>query len=169
MDYPVDIIEELKNSNDTLPIFSLNGLITYGKIVDVYDGDTCTINILIPNTIETSILGIKKTIKKYTIQKYKCRMFGYDCAEMKPLKTDPNRDIIKDKAIKARLFFCELVGFYEKHTNLIVVQCLEFDKYGRLLVNLFDKSNNKINDIMIQKNHGYLYTGGKKDVDKIIY
>jgi endonuclease YncB( thermonuclease family) len=158
------IIQELRNSDNSIPFFSLNGLRTVGKIVDVYDGDTCTINILIPNIIKTKILGFTKTKTIYTIQKYKCRMNGYDSSEMKPLKTDPNRDIIKKKAVEDRNYFCNLVGFNDENLNqnTVDIECLEFDKYGRLLINIFNTDNKKINDLMIESNHGYVYTGGTK-------
>jgi len=160
-------MEELKNSDNTIEFFSLNNLKTIGKIVDVYDGDTCTINILIPNVIKTKFLGFTNTKINYTIQKYKCRMNGYDSAEMKPLKTDINREQIKKKAVEDRDYFCKLVNFEENHNNIVNIECLEFDKYGRLLVNIYNKDNKKINDLMIESNHGYTYSGGTKQ--KIIY
>jgi hypothetical protein len=55
---------------------------------------------------------------------------------MKPLKSNPNRDNEKELAIKSRERFIELLN---KHPNkLIKVDCLEFDKYGRLLVNAWN-------------------------------
>jgi hypothetical protein len=157
-----NIINELRESDNTTPFFSLNGLKTVGKIVDVYDGDTCTINIIIPNIIKTKFLGFIKTKTTYVIQKYKCRMNGYDSAEMKPLKSDINRELIKKKAIEDRDYFCKLVKFSDNHNNIINIECLEFDKYGRLLINIFNDDNIKINDLMIENNHGYVYSGGTK-------
>jgi hypothetical protein len=40
----MDLINKLKNiTNDDIELFSLNNLVTQGKIVDIYDGDTCKI------------------------------------------------------------------------------------------------------------------------------
>ena len=139
----------ISSSDNSCPIYSLNGLWTIGKVVDVYDGDTCTINLLIENSIK----------------KYKCRMMGYDCAEMKPSKTDPKRLEIKAKAKKAKEFFCKLINYPDqKH---ILVECLKFDKYGRLLVNLYN-NNLKVNDEMISSGNGYSYEGGTKNVNSAI-
>ena len=41
------------------------------------------------------------------------------------------------------------------------VQCGKFDKYGRLLVDLFD-GDLHINQEMIKNGHGYKYIGGTK-------
>ena len=41
------IMDELKNiKSSDIPEFSLNGLKTSGKIVEIYDGDTCKIVLL---------------------------------------------------------------------------------------------------------------------------
>ncbi len=51
-------------------------------------------------------------------------------------------------------------------TYFLSVKCLEFDKYGRLLVELFstqDVSNTKsFNSTLIDKNLSVTYDGGKK-------
>lgn len=128
-----------KMNNESLPLYSLNGHQTDAKVVDVYDGDTCTI--------------IFKWEGKY--RKFKCRCYGYDSPEMKPRLNIENREEIISKAKLAKERFIELTK------GIIYIECLDFDKYGRLLVNLY-KNNCCINGIMIKEGHGYIYNGGKK-------
>jgi endonuclease YncB( thermonuclease family) len=134
-------INKLNNINsDDISIFSLNGYSTQAKVVDVYDGDTCTI--------------VFKWEGKY--RKFKCRCYGYDSPEMKPRLNIENRDEIKENAVKAKERLIELT------TYIVRVECMDFDKYGRLLVKLYKNNNSLINDIMINEGHGYVYHGGTK-------
>ena len=128
-----------KMNNESLPLYSLNGHRTYAKVVDVYDGDTCTI--------------IFKWEGKY--RKFKCRCYGYDSPEMKPRLNIENREEIISKAKVAKERLIQLTK------DIINIECLNFDKYGRLLVNLY-KDNCSINAIMVREGHGYIYHGGTK-------
>jgi len=130
-----------KAKNDDVPIFSLNGHETICRVVDVYDGDSCTI-----------IFEWEGKLRKF-----KCRCNGYDSPEMKPRLNIENRDeIIKNaKLAKERL--------HDLTNDCIRVKCLEFDKYGRLLVELYTfYSNVSINQKMINEGYGYEYHGGTK-------
>tara|TARA_B100000700_G_scaffold316024_1_gene404884 strand:+ start:324 stop:776 length:453 start_codon:yes stop_codon:yes gene_type:complete len=127
-------------TSDDISIFSLAGYSTQAKVVDVYDGDTCTI--------------VFKWEGKY--RKFKCRCYGYDSPEMKPRLNIENRDEIKENAVKAKERLIELTK------NVIRIECMDFDKYGRLLVKLYKNNNSLINDIMINEGHGYVYHGGTK-------
>lgn len=134
-------MNKLNNINsDDISIFSLNGYSTQAKVVDVYDGDTCTI--------------VFKWEGKY--RKFKCRCYGYDSPEMKPRLNVENRDEIKENAVKAKERLIKLT------TDIVRVECMDFDKYGRLLVKLYKNNNSLINDIMINEGHGYVYNGGTK-------
>jgi endonuclease YncB( thermonuclease family) len=160
--------KNLEEANKDIPEFSLCGLTLKGKIVEVYDGDTCKI-----------VLPLQNCLYKFT-----CRLSGIDAPEMKPRKDKPNRDAEIILAKKARQEFLKLIlpnnlAFdnteikkeeicteLEKNRNLVTVKCLEFDKYGRLLVELFstqDISNTKsFNSTLIDKNLSVTYDGGKK-------
>lgn len=135
-------IQEVKD----IPYFSFNGKTFIAKHCNIYDGDTFSV-----------IFEYKGELIKY-----KCRCMGYDCAEMKPHKDKPNRDQEKELAIKAKNRLEELLN---KHpTKLIKIECLDFDKYGRLLINVYNMVDSKsINDIMIEEGHGKSYTGGTKE------
>ena len=74
----------LKCSIDDIPEFGLNGIKTIGKIVDVYDGDTCKIILINDNTL----------------MRFNCRLKFIDTPELKPAKNKPNREIEIQNAIK---------------------------------------------------------------------
>ena len=149
-----------------IPVFSLNGYISYAKMVSNYDGDTC--NIVFPYH------GM--------LMHMRARMTGYDTSEIKPSLNDPHRDIKKKKALAAKERLWQLCTNSQSepgtfHTHLIVIKCGEFDKYGRLLVTAFpydtdmksiiddspDVFHMSINHRMISEGHGYVYNGGTKD------
>ena len=136
-------LNNIKNPKD-IPYFSFTGKSFYAKHCNIYDGDTFS------------------AIFKYKDEliKYKCRCMGYDTAEMKPLKSKENREEEKNLAINAKKRFEELLN---KHpTNLIKIDCLEFDKYGRLLVNLYSDSEQSVNEMLCKENYAKCYDGGTK-------
>jgi endonuclease YncB( thermonuclease family) len=140
--------EKLLNINDPKEIsyFTFKGKTYIAKHCNIYDGDTFSV-----------IFEYKGELIKY-----KCRCMGYDCAEIKPSKDKPNREQEKELANKAKQRFEELLN---KHpTKLIKIECLEFDKYGRILVNVYNMIDKKsINEIMIEEGHGKVYLGGTKE------
>jgi hypothetical protein len=103
---------------------------------------------------------------------------------LKPLKTKLNRDneILWAKKARAELLrlICdnsfasnfdnldikkdEVIKILEKNTKLVTVKCLEFDKYGRLLVELYNKDDNNksFNTLLVEKNLAVSYDGGHK-------
>ena len=143
-----ELSKELYEINDdkNIPYFSFQGKTVYARPCNIYDGDTFSI------------------IFKYNNEliKYRCRCFGYDTPEMKPSLKNENRNIEKDLALKAKNRFIELL---EKHpSKLVKVECMEFDKYGRILIKVYNMIDTKsINDIMIEEGHGKAYYGGTKD------
>ncbi len=148
------------------PEFTLCGQLLQGKVVECYDADTC--KIVLP------VLG--------NFYKFICRLNGIDTPEMKPRKDKPNRDneILWAKKARAELLslICnqnepfvnldikkeEVIDILQKNKKLVSVKCLEFDKYGRLLVELSNLYTNgkSFNDILVEKNFAVSYDGGKK-------
>ena len=56
----------------------------------------------------------------------------------------------------------ELLNKHEK--KIIKVECLDFDKYGRLLIKAYNNVDElSINEIMVNEGHGRAYDGGRKD------
>ena len=121
-------------------LFTLKGNRYPCRIVSVYDGDTCT--------------ALFKMDKKFV--KFKIRMLGYDSPEMKPRLNIPDRDQIKENAIAAK----EALILKTKNEK-IILECGDWDKYGRLLGTLYN-GNLNINEWMIESGYGYRYNGGKK-------
>jgi len=166
-----DLLNRLKTiKTDDIEEFSLNGLKTIGKIVECYDGDTCKI-VLIVNGILT---------------KFNCRLMSIDAPEMKPALDKPDRLLEIACAYKCRNRLlqlstncfdkcdincqykkAEIKTFIQSNTKLIMVECLEFDKYGRLLVNLYEVKNgeqeNSYNQKLIAENLVKKYDGGTKE------
>lgn len=156
----MDKLREVQLS--TYRLFTLNGHITYAKLLANYDGDTADI-FFIYNEIPMRV---------------KARFYGYDCSEMKPPLNDPNRDEKKKKAIAAKQRLWNLCtnteDDKEPHKTLILIKCGNYDKYGRLLItafpedfNISDKNDKElfelsINNKMIMEGHGYPYEGGTK-------
>ena len=158
-------IQLLENCTKETPEFTLCGQLLQGKVVECYDADTC--KIVLP------VLG--------NVYKFVCRLNGIDTPEMKPRKDKPNREneILWAKKARAEMLslICnqsesfqnldikkeEVIDILQKNKKLINVKCLEFDKYGRLLVELYNIGNDKsFNDILVEKNLAVTYDGGKK-------
>ena len=141
--YSKSDIEKLNSFSKKTPKFSLQNLYKICKVVDVYDGDTIKV-----------VFEHNGEYNKWTI-----RMYGYDSPEMRPSKKLENRDEIKKKAIESKEYLKSLVL-----NKPILLHCLDFDKYGRILGNIYTENygDKCINDHMIEMNYGYPYFGGTK-------
>ncbi len=145
--------------------FTLCGQTITGKIVEMYDADTCKI-----------VLPVFGGLYKFT-----CRLNGIDTPEMKPRKDKPNRDNEITWAKKARNEFLRLVcpdskcclsleskkedimKELEANRQLVTVKCLEFDKYGRLLVEISPVGfTETVNMSLVKANLAVSYDGGTK-------
>ena len=141
-------IKDKLYENDINEYFSFVGKTFFAKPCNIYDGDTFSIIFLHNNNVI----------------KYRCRCIGYDSPEMKPSLSNPNRDKEKALAIRAKNRMTELLTKHE--SGLVFVECFEFDKYGRILVRVYNMIDTKsINEIMIEEKHGTIYDGGKKDTN----
>mgnify|MGYP001350644901 CR=1 FL=1 len=151
----MDIQTEITNLNNKLinikthkdvPYFNFDNQTFIAKACNVYDGDTFSV-----------IFDFKGELIKY-----RCRCYGYDTPEMRPSKKKPNRLKEKELALAAKKRMIELV---EAHpSKLIKIECLEFDKYGRILIKAYNNVNDKsINEIMVEEGHGRWYDGGTKN------
>lgn len=150
--------DNLMCSDCNIPEFSLNGLSCWGKIVYVYDGDTVHIVINFNNSLT----------------KFNCRLYGIDTKEMKSSNLDD-----KELAIKARDFLLSKIttnvsnnlkknnikDLCSESRKLVWINCLEFDKYGRLLVEIKDnpKSEKSYNQELIDLGLAVSYYGGHKE------
>ena len=143
-----EIISKLLLCDKKTPVFTLEGQTKLCKVVDIYDGDTCRV-----------VFNHNGCINKWNV-----RMNGYDSPEMRPSRSLPNREEIKKKAVESKEYLRSLVA--NSAEQLVYVKCGGFDKYGRLLgelyVNLEDEKS--VNQLMIDNGHGYEYHGGTKKV-----
>jgi endonuclease YncB( thermonuclease family) len=120
--------------------FSLNGYKTYAKCVYVYDGDTIHVVFKMPNSSECF--------------KWVIRMMGIDTPEMKTKNT-----VEKAKAVQSRDFLKGKIL-----DKVVILDCLEFDKYGRLLGNIFlEGEEQSLSQQMIANGHAKAYDGGTKE------
>ena len=160
-----DINTKLVNAKiEDVPEFSLNGVKTVGKVVDMYDGDTCKIILVYKNEL----------------MRFNCRLIYLDTPEMKPSKDKVNRDQEIKNAHRCRNKLMQLTtscnceieqqytkkeikSFIDANNKIITVQCHEFDKYGRLLVELYC-GEKTANTILVEENFAKSYDGGTKDV-----
>lgn len=146
MNFLKSLRSKLLSCDDNTKIFSLNGKFKLCKVVDIYDGDTCKV-----------VFKVKGEIYKWNV-----RMYGYDSPEMRVSSRNPNRDVIKANAVKARDYLTNLV---QKPDQLVYISCGNFDKYGRLLGTLYlskNKEDVSVNQMMINAGHGEPYYGGTK-------
>lgn len=150
-----------KNYTIKTPRFSLNGLKTYGRLVDIIDGDSLTI-----------ILPVHNTYYKFNV-----RLNGIDASEI-----HSHDDYLKQNALKTRNEIFKLItnmeqkkidkiytkeeikDILEKELTLVWVECLEFDKYGRLLAEIYISKEKSISlsKYLLENNLVYKYNGGTK-------
>lgn len=146
------------------PEFTFAGLGTWARVVSVYDGDTVTI--VFP------IAGHGDCMNKFS-----ARLHGIDTCEMKS-KEAANRAL----AIRARNRLIELitgrdvpgdsnlakkdiVKMLGEQVHLVWIECMEFDKYGRVLLRMYagpEKKDKSFSDILIDEKLAYPYYGETK-------
>lgn len=160
------LINKFEKYDISTKYFSLNGTETFGRLVDIYDGDTVKI-----------VLPVMDNYYKFDI-----RLKGIDTCEIKSHNIEN-----KNKGLKARKRICEMVEeiwgnysnspytfetkkdiqeYLKKITCIVFVKCYEFDKYGRLLADIYINYNSpnskSISEILLNENLAYQYDGGKK-------
>ena len=153
-----------KLTEDDVEFFSIAGRKT-GKVVDVYDGDT--IHVI------TFLEG------KYV--KLKARIIGIDTPEIKLPKNCENREEKKNKAKLARNYLVsqitncgidinlpytskEMKELLRTNTLLVEIDFFEFDKYGRILIDIENVSKK-----MIKGGYANSYDGGTKNTEFELY
>jgi endonuclease YncB( thermonuclease family) len=137
------LIIKIQNSNiNNTNWFSLNGVNSLCKCIDVYDGDTVTLVIPFLNNL----------------YKKKCRLKGIDCAEIKTKNIEE-----KTKGLESKKILEELIL-----NKILYIRCDKEDMYGRTLVDIYlteedlENDRNSINNKMIEMNQAYQYDGKTK-------
>lgn len=132
--------KKLENCDKNTPLFSLNDINMFGKIVSNYDGDTCDIVLDVP------------FIKENT--RFKCRLNGIDCAEIR------SKDSTEKKHAKRAKKFVE-----DWHRgNIVYVKCYKFDKFGRLLADVYKgkEYTRSLSEHLLEAGLAYRYSGKTK-------
>ena len=136
--------------------FSLENEIKTAKCVDVYDGDTIQL-----------VFPLQNQLYRWT-----CRLTGIDTPELRTRnKTEKKFGYIVRNTLREKIL-----------NKMVVVECGEFDKYGRLLGKIFLKTDYdekqiggnggastnienllSINQWLIDNKYAFSYDGGKKN------
>lgn len=114
----------------------------FATIIDIYDGDTCTVSI---------DLGFSLTLE------LKCRLYGIDTPELRN----------KDKEEKRRGYLARDYLRERILNKQVILKTYKPDKYGRCLVDIYlDETLNEppthINKELIDKEYAKEYYGGTK-------
>lgn len=152
--------QELSEHNmDNTPKFSLAGICGYSRLVDVYDGDTMTC--IIP------FQG-----KHF---QFACRLNGIDTNELKS-KNQKQKELAFQARHSAIKYCCpqydldvnvsrkQIQKYLNENTTIVWLQCYEFDKYGRVMVDLRNEPDGgmSLTQHLLEHNLGYEYHGGTK-------
>lgn len=148
------MIDWSKYDNST-KLFNFEGEKKIAKVVDVYDGDTVKVVFPIHNNF----------------YRWNCRLINVDTPELRT-----KCKIQKKYGYKVR------DALRKKILNkIILIHCNEFDKYGRLLINIYDNIESKliqngggniqvelnekesINQWLIDNKYAFYYDGGTKN------
>lgn len=152
------ILFDLSKTTNKVEKYSLNGMKMWGKVVYCYDGDTVHIVLPLHNTMTRFI----------------CRLNGIDTPE---IATKDSKE--KEAGIKSRNYLFSLVTNKKieneiskkdigelcgESNKLVWVHCFDFDKYGRLLVDIYHNPNDNksINTYMLENKYATPYDGGTK-------
>jgi endonuclease YncB( thermonuclease family) len=139
------------------PEFTLNGTCTNGRLVDIIDGDSLSI-----------ILPVFDNYYRYSV-----RINGIDTCELKS-KNQENKTL----ALQARSCLLKLVTGKDYSTTLsrqeikqilnenvfvVYLKCLDFDKYGRLLAEIYTIGSHVcFSQHLLDNKLAYRYTGQTK-------
>ena len=122
--------------DDSIEELTFKNDIKYGKVVSVYDGDTIKVVFLLADKL----------------YKWNCRLDRVDTPELRT-RNDLEKELGYSVRDKLR----------EKILNKIVkIKCGEFDKYGRLLTEIYINDNESVNQWLIDNKMAFEYHGGTK-------
>lgn len=152
-------INAFKNYGIKTPRFTLNNLKTYGRLVDIIDGDSLSI-----------VLPIYDNYFKFNV-----RLEGIDTSELhsnnnelKHFAENAKNELVKIIIGQNNLTKNEIREVLDNKLIVVWVECLEFDKYGRLLANVYCFNNDtnsydiSLSQYLLDNNFAYNYNGGKK-------
>ena len=164
----INIIIIMENFNDAnTPYFSFNGLNCISRVIDITDGDTIR-----------AIINFKDNYYKIII-----RLNNIDTCETKSSNIkNKNLGIDAKKRVYNIITNKNIENNEYNNTNIkkiiknelnnncyyIYIKCYDFDKYGRVLADIyqnendFNNDNNSISNILINEKLAYVYSGKTK-------
>lgn len=135
----------------TMPNTTYDGVITKGRVVSVYDGDTVTV----------AFYDGSKVVKR------PFRMYGYDAPEIHPRKDIHNRDLHVRAGNSVKQYLSDCIN-----NKIVWIRFCKEEKYGRLMGYIYlqrGKNDSKLtsecacmNQVIIDQRYGKLYDGGTK-------
>lgn len=142
---------------ESTPAFSLEGLRTQGRVVGCYDGDTLT--------VAMRFRGV--------MNKFACRIQGIDTCEMKSKSTENRSSAIRARNRVLQLLGCpveleqtltkkEIQKMLHSHVVVVDIHCSKFDKYGRLLCDIYVSDGRSISEVLLSEKIAYSYDGKTK-------
>ncbi len=188
------LIAELAKYDYDTPKFSLDGLCTYSRVVDVLDGDTivCVIPVLGSffkfhvrlNGIDTCEMKSKSiSIKSKALDARQamletlCGMYPHNVKNTKNTKNaenvqnTENTDNVENTENTENTVTKSQIKEFLRHTNVVCwLKCYKFDKYGRLLADVYKYvqddtalgSTESMSDYLLKNKLAYSYDGGTK-------
>jgi endonuclease YncB( thermonuclease family) len=148
---PHDIVLQSLNRNEPVGLaecIEYKPDIKYGTVVKVYDGDTIT--------IATHLNGDTKTLYKFSV-----RLARIDCPELRTKDETEKRCAI---IARDRLYM-----FINTMGNLVRLENVGYDKYGRILAEVYilnkrhmGKEGMNLSNWMIEQKLAVPYNGGTK-------
>ena len=136
-------IEELNTkTKENTEYMTLENNEYMAKIVYIYDGDTMHV--------------VFKEFGKYF--RWNCRISGVDTPEVRTRN-------VKEKELGYKVRDVLRKNLMEK---IVKIKCGEFDKYGRLLIDVYvpddmqSKENQMLSEWLIENKYAYSYHGGTK-------
>ncbi len=155
-----DRLKELTYENT--PEFTFNGKTFLAKVLDIYDGDTITITV--------------KVDGEYS--RMNCRLNGIDTPELKSSDIEEKAAakisrkhlvlLLLGRKIENEISREDMKKICGEANGIVKIKCLEFDKYGRLLVEIW-VNGICINQKMIEDGFAGPYDGGTKSHWKELY
>lgn len=162
IDKIISLREMYKQHGSGTPYFSLKGVQTYARVIDVYDGDTITV------VFDTNGFFLK----------FKCRLAGVDTCEIRSKNKENKQlavlarsrlfNLITGNVMNEEIRKKELIQYFDDHVFIIWLHCLEFDKYGRLLIQCYSsaEAQKSFSEILIEEKLAYPYDGETKLAEK---
>ena len=132
--------------------FSLENLhVTDGYVTKIYDGDTFTIRFSIVKLFYPRTLKRRPRLRRRFTFTWKCRLAGIDTPELRS----------KDPDLKALAYLARDEARKRYLHKRVSFKCLEFDKYGRVLIEDVRREGDEecASEWLVNNKYAVLYNG----------